>query len=295
MKSRTRVANAALTALVVGIGMFVLPSSALAGVGLSITPTFPSPVTVGDQDEAASLVIQNNSTTPENAGTLTIFDITLTPSCGAPSGVDLDGDPFRLDNDCPVGASRIRVCSTLSATGTGVAGTACATRVFNIDPTVPARPSGQLTFTPADALPVILAAPNGTDDLDACEIAFTFDVVQRPAANRDPVPGTPSRETQQLASVDGDRELQRQSGGGTGSSTVTVLAAAILEINTVASVAPGTPSPGLQDTATIVDAAEHSFTDGHADVPALRPRRRQLRRDPGRRGRASPSARTRWR
>ena len=140
----------------------------------------------------------------------------------------------------------------LSATGTGVAGTACATRVFNIDPTVPARPSGQLTFTPADALPVILAAPNGTDNLDACEIAFTFDVVQRPAANRDPVPGTPSRETQQLASVEGTASFNGNSGGGTGASTVTVLAAAILEINTVASVAPGTPSPGLQDTATIV-------------------------------------------
>ena len=76
--------------------------------------------------------------------------------------------------------------------------------------------------------------------------------MQRPAANRDPVPGTPSRETQQLASVEGTASFNGNSGGGTGASTVTVLAAAILEINTVASAAPGTPSPGLQDTATIV-------------------------------------------
>ena len=111
MKSRTRVANAALTALVVGIGMFVLPSSALAGVGMSITPTFPSPVTVGDQDEAASLVIQNSSTPPENAGTLTIFDITLTPSCGAPFGAISTATRFAWTTIVR-SASRIRRCST---------------------------------------------------------------------------------------------------------------------------------------------------------------------------------------
>ena len=45
---------------------------AQAGVGLGVTPTFPSPVTVGDTGLPASLQILNASTPPDNVDPLTI-------------------------------------------------------------------------------------------------------------------------------------------------------------------------------------------------------------------------------
>ncbi len=167
MQSRPRLANAALTAMVICIGMFVLPSVAFAGVGVGITPTFPTSVTVGDQDLDGSLGVQNLSTSPESTGSLTVFDITLTPSCGIAAGADRDNDLLRTDFDCPAGFEDPGVFA-LSATGTGVTGTACAGREFNI--AVARARSGQLSFTPADGMPVVLQAPNNTDNLDTCLI-----------------------------------------------------------------------------------------------------------------------------
>ena len=89
--------------MVVCAGMFVLPSAAFAGVGASVTPGFPLSVTVGDQDVPASLTIQNATNGGDNAGTATASDITLTPSCGATTGVNRNMSA-NFDYDCPIGS-----------------------------------------------------------------------------------------------------------------------------------------------------------------------------------------------
>ena len=72
MSTRTSLAHAALTAMVVCVGMFVLPSAAFAGVGAAVTPGFPVSVTVGDQNVPATLTIQNPTIEDDNAGTSTV-------------------------------------------------------------------------------------------------------------------------------------------------------------------------------------------------------------------------------
>ena len=152
-----------------------------------------------------------------------------------------------FDYDCPIGAEDVGVFD-LSAQGTGTAGTACAGRVFNITETRPI--TGQHTLTPVDGLPVILAPTNNTDDLDTCRIAFTFNVLRRPAQPRRR-PGVADAQTQQLASAELVANATQNPGGGIGSDTVTVLAAPVT-IATVASVTtPPTTPATLRDTATI--------------------------------------------
>ena len=68
----------------------------------------------------------------------------------------------------------------------------------------------------------------------------------------DAIPGSPSLQTEQLASAELVANATQNPGGGIGTDTVTVLAANLIGINTVASLAPGTPSGGIRDTATIL-------------------------------------------
>ena len=88
-----------VVAVVFGVG--VLPSSPVAaGAILSVGPTFPTSVTVGQTNIPASITITNNNTPPEVASTVCRHDdvdpgplsecvdndgIVLTPSCGAQS------------------------------------------------------------------------------------------------------------------------------------------------------------------------------------------------------------------
>ena len=88
-----------------------------AGAGLSVSPTFPATVTVGQTGIAASITITNNNTPPDVGSTVCRHDdsapgplpecfgadgILLTPSCGAQSPL------IRYLHCCP---EQIRACS----------------------------------------------------------------------------------------------------------------------------------------------------------------------------------------
>jgi hypothetical protein len=150
-----------LASLVVGV------PSAFAGLGLGVTPTFPSSETIGQTGIPVSLQILNASTAPESAGNITIDTIQVVPACGTGASVPATGD-------CPVANADPGVMPT-SATGVGEAGTACAGITFTIAVDDPA--TGEVTFTPS--APVILTPPATPNSV--CRIDFTIDVAKAPA------------------------------------------------------------------------------------------------------------------
>ncbi|MDX6678139.1 MAG: hypothetical protein QOE31_2191, partial [Solirubrobacteraceae bacterium] len=80
-----------LTLALLGAAMLT-PAAADAAAGVTIAPSFPSPVTVGATNLAASILVTNDSTAPDNSLTLcNVGDaglctgsegITLLASCG---------------------------------------------------------------------------------------------------------------------------------------------------------------------------------------------------------------------
>ena len=120
---------------------------------------------VGDTNVPASITISNESTAPENGGSVTLTDINLVPSCGTAFG----GPP---NNECPAGFTDPGVFD-LSATGTGVSGPCAGRRSTSSRSSA----SGQVEFIPVGPA-VVLTAPNTAND--TCVIAFTFDVIALP-------------------------------------------------------------------------------------------------------------------
>ena len=166
------------------------------GVGLGITPIYPSLVIVGQTGVAAQLSIINNST---GVGSVTLTEITLNPSC-----LDL-------------------VCATpdpgvlqFSPTGIGVAGT-CNGVGFTITPGL----NGRAVFTPTT--PVILTPPSAVSDLDTCLITFSFNVLKTPALDGDTVsPGIQTRGYSTTTGFAFTAAAERLEGTGTGTSITTV-------------------------------------------------------------------------
>jgi len=156
-----------LVALVVAVVPFVIAvPSAFATLSASVTPSFPSPVTVGQSGLAESLQIQNNSTSPESSGNVTVSSITVVPACGTTSPT--------AQGDCPVADADPGVF-TLSSTAMGVPGTACASTTFTVA-TIDAA-TGDVQFTPSSGS-VVLTSP-GTGN-SACTIVFTATVNKMP-------------------------------------------------------------------------------------------------------------------
>src|SRR6188768_3853961 len=73
----------AIAAAFVGSMLAALP--ALAGVGGSVIPSFPTPIKVGDI-KTATITITNRATAPNNTETVNVSAIFLTPSCQASDG-----------------------------------------------------------------------------------------------------------------------------------------------------------------------------------------------------------------
>ena len=66
------------------LSVAVFPAVLLAapsGIGLSVAPTYPSVVQVGQNNLAVSITITNGSTTPEDTGQVTLSNIFHTPAC----------------------------------------------------------------------------------------------------------------------------------------------------------------------------------------------------------------------
>ncbi|MGH9125183.1 MAG: beta strand repeat-containing protein [Acidimicrobiales bacterium] len=224
-----------------GLAIAVVPfvvtiPDAFAGVGFGVVPTFPSVVTVGQTGLPANLTIQNTSTTPDNASNVTLSTIDLVPACGTTFGTA----PI---NDCPIANADPGVF-TLSPTGTGQAGTACAGTTFTITTVDPA--TGQVSFSPST--PVVLQPP-GTGPggaLAECVIDFTFTV------NMGPTHVDANGQVDQLGFASGTNTLGH-TGSGAGSSAVTVNLAT-LGITTSAT-STATVGGGITDTATVSAAA----------------------------------------
>ena len=175
----------AVLAIVLGVG--ILPSShAAAGAGLSVSPTFPATVTVGQTGIAASITITNNNTPPDVATTV------VSPrrlSAGAIARVLRRGGD-RADTVLRSAIAFIRhlhrarsrsgrVPDQSDGTGSG----ACAGITFT---TVPLNDVfGNYRFDPPSGVHVVLPTVGS-----ACTISFTFDVLKMPTLDRQAaVPG----------------------------------------------------------------------------------------------------------
>ena len=181
--SRARTALVAMI-LVAATTILVVPM-VLAGTAISIGPSIPTgggAVTVGDTGVLANLSITNNSTSPENVGTISVTNATLTVVPGVFS---------------------------LSATGTGDASTpGCTGSTWNIT-------GGPTTFTFTPTSPVNLTSTHASPPTTTfdCQINFTVNVLTRPATE-------PTAYTANVAgvwSVDGTTPA---TGSGASSTTI---------------------------------------------------------------------------
>jgi len=145
---------------VVFVSLFAA-GSAFAGVGGSVTPTYPAgPVRVGDTFNA-SLTIVNDSDGANHAERIAVSNISHTPSCGSGTATCKAPDPGVF---------------TVS-TGTGAAQSACAGVTFDVS-SVNAS-TGEVQFTPTR--PWTLGPADNSDGPATCEIQFTVTVMKAPS------------------------------------------------------------------------------------------------------------------
>src|SRR5947208_950413 len=210
--------------------------SQVSGVALFAGPGWPTTVTVGDTGLPANLVIINNSQGADAVGNLVLDQITLTPSCSnfAPNCAGGTADPGAF---------------LLSATRVGEAMTNCAGRVFTI--TVIDPLTGEVSFTPAAAMPVLLGPPTLANDLDTCAIDYTFNVLKVP--NHDSFPGG-QVQTNHIGFAVAHHETRGTVGTGTGSSVTTVLQVAPSSFTTSATPSATLGGP-ISDTASVTGPA----------------------------------------
>ncbi|MCA1684271.1 MAG: Ig-like domain repeat protein, partial [Actinobacteria bacterium] len=200
-----------------------------------------------------TFTITNNSDGAEAAGSVTLCagpdpavaatcaanglpaqSLRLVPACGSTIGPD-----------CPAGQQDPGVF-TLSAMGTGEAGTACAGVAFTIS--VVNAATGQVAFVPAST--IVLGPPSGAAGSNVCRIDFTFSVNRVPTH---PLGGSGSR-TEQLGFAAGFSNVTGNPGTGTGTNTVTINQATV---PVTTQVSPTTVPLGgtFTDTATLTPPA----------------------------------------
>ena len=223
----TRSRTVALAVLTMCVGFLAGAGPAMANPSLGPPASFTSPVTVGDTNVPATIQVQNVSSAPENAGTVTLTELKLVPSCRTSFGAF-------PDNDCPAGQFEPGVFA-LSTTGIGTQG-ACAGQQFNIQPS---SGSGQVRFVPVG--PAVVLTQPGTPN-DICVIAFTFDVLKTPVVD---VGGAPGVQTFNLTYATGTPSVNPNNLQATGTTNGVVTVLPRPEIQIVKSVTPLTrPEPG---------------------------------------------------
>ncbi|HVL51033.1 MAG TPA: hypothetical protein VM754_06000, partial [Actinomycetota bacterium] len=182
---RRRRKAAGLFVLTLAVLLPVLP--ALAEIRIGVLIDFPTTMNVGDT-QSAVFSVHNASTDEAASESMLVEQMRLVPSCSdfAPgcSGAGSLADPGTF---------------TLSPTGVGAAGSACHGRTFNIAMVNPS--TGEVSFTPADGEPVVLAPPDISTDMDVCRIVFTVTATKIP--NHDSLPAEPGNSTNQLAFASG--------------------------------------------------------------------------------------------
>lgn len=194
----SRIALATAIAIVGAIAL--APAAAQAGVGLSVTPRFPTNSTVGQTALAANLTITNaNNGTDVSATICNSGD--AAPCAFSGEGITLMGSCAAQGGDAACTAADPGVFK-ISPTAAGAASTACAGMAFTVSSGSGAF--GKVRFTPAGGAHVTLPTPAAT-----CVIAFTVDVLKTPVT--DAQPAVPGLQTIQVADA-----LQRSNNGTTG-------------------------------------------------------------------------------
>ena len=233
MSSSSRVASRALAkglatgqAALFAVLHLAASTPASAGVSLEVTPSFPATVTAAATGLPASVSFVNDSTGPDADFSLSITGIALTPSCGNASTVCNEIDPGVF---------------SLSASGTGQAGTACAGATFAIAaPDLNGR--SVVTFSPA-----IVLTPTGQPG-STCTFVFTFNVLKVPTVDAsNPAPGM---QTDALAEISAETIGNPAAGTSSGSVEITVQRA-LPSLSTTA-------SPAITLGEQISDAAQLS-------------------------------------
>jgi hypothetical protein len=148
-------------------------------VELSVSPQFPTVVTVGQAGLPAKLSMVNSATV--GGVPVAITEITLNPSCGSVS----------LDCSAPDPG-----VFALSPTATGTSG-ACLGRTFTV---TPPDANGRSVFVPN--APFDLQPPGQADS--TCDISFTFRVLKAPTLDAQPSAGL---QTAAVATVTGSAKL----------------------------------------------------------------------------------------
>lgn len=225
-------------ALTVAVVPFVVAIPvAFAGVGVAVTPDFPSNATVGQTALPASIQILNDSTLPEASSNVDVNTINLVPACGVSFASGATGDCPAADADPGV--------FQVSSVGTGEAGTACAGTSFTTS--IIDASTGQVSFTPS--MPVVLGPANDSGASPVCRLDFTFNILKAPTK---PAGSSPAGTvlTDQLASASAVSD--GATGTSTGSSDV-VVALAAPSITTKAS-GGGKLGKPTSDSATLAPA-----------------------------------------
>ena len=242
--TRRRLLLAAVGAITMGGVLVGGTSPAWADIAVESNPMFPAAVTVGQTGLPGHIHITNTSNGINTTDTLVLDQITLTPSCGAPTSPPAQ--------HCQAYALDPGVFQP-STTGVGSAGTACAGTTFTISLINAA--SGTYQFVPS--APVLLLPP-GTS-ADTCNIDFTFDVLKEPAHGY-PFP-QPSNRTLAFAFSSG-HNLQGQAARLAAGAVVITVSRGSVPIAT--QVAPGALSLGssFQATAMLTPTAGAALPAG---------------------------------
>ena len=155
----------------------VAPAVAGAGVGLSVTPTFPTDSTVGQVGLPASLTITNANTGTDVSGTLcNLIDAAPCPLGGEGIAVMGSCAAQGADASCVLPDSGVFAISPVAR---GADGSACSGMDFAVVPG--GGLFGKVRFVPVLGGHVLLPQPGST-----CRIDFTVDVLRTPTTDAQP-------------------------------------------------------------------------------------------------------------
>ena len=186
--------------------LLIFATSAFAGIGGSVVPSFPPNLNVGDI-KTGSITITNSATAPNNTEVVNVLGIVVTPSCAVDDGFTCS----------TAGPAVFQFASVL-----GKFGSSCAGIPFTI---VPTQNAGEFALVPPGNTAVALGPSNNSGPLPRqCVIQLNFQVLRAPPGS----PPPPTRTTDSLANA----TLQSATNSGfAGGLTTTPVTAPSLSIS----------------------------------------------------------------
>jgi PKD repeat protein len=180
----------------------VAATPAFAGLGGSVVPSYPTPISVGDT-KTATITLTNNATASNATENMRVSGIFFTPSCAASNGFSCtvpDVGVFQF------------------ATVVGDTGSSCENTLFTIGQANPN--TGEFQLIPPANNPVLLGPSSGGGPLPSeCVIVINFKVLRAP---QDSTPNTPQVTTVSLARATLVGATSGYTGNAAGASTIVV-------------------------------------------------------------------------